>query len=104
MVKKTKYEQDIENAAQELKRILGQPEEGIDFYTILNHVSRSGMFRRISLYIIKDNQPICLARESPCYGCGMDMGFELAYNVFGRAYGYTNDNYKYQDKLKHRWM
>lgn len=64
-------------------------------YTKLDHVSRSGMTRGISLYIIKDNEPYdvsWLAAEKmgdklhkkggiKVGGCGMDMGFYLVYNL-----------------------
>jgi len=72
---------------------------GDKIYTILRHVSRSGMSRRISTVLIRDNQPIDISPgvarvlDYPYYwdregikidGCGMDMGFELVYNL-GRA-------------------
>jgi len=67
-------------------------------YTKLNHVSRSGMLRSISLYTISNNELIWLTGYSApvlgerldrydgisIVGCGMDMGFELVYRL-GRA-------------------
>lgn len=68
---------------------------GDTIYTVLKHVSRSGMYRVISLYALKNNQPVWLDgyaapllegyddRHEGCKasGCGMDMGFHLAYNL-----------------------
>ena len=68
---------------------------GDTVYTVLRHVSRSGMYRVIDLYIYKDNQPIRLSgyaadllegydtNHNGCKasGCGMDMGFHLVYNL-----------------------
>lgn len=68
-------------------------------YTKLNHVSNSGMYRAISVYIVVDGS-ICkldyyLTKIAPksfrfdqrhggikSSGCGMDMGFELVYRMF----------------------
>lgn len=68
---------------------------GDTVYTSLNHVSRSGMYRVINLYVIKDNQPVRIdwaaakllegydSRHDGCKagGCGMDMGFHLVHNL-----------------------
>lgn len=66
------------------------------FYTKLDHVSRSGMFRRISVYAMEGNKPQCvnfLIEKLGVYkrthgsdslgisGCGMDMGFAIVYNT-----------------------
>ena len=68
-------------------------------YTIVTHVSRSGMMRRIKAFIIINNEPYDLSwriaelglfqRKYPyddltVYGCGMDMSFHLVYEL-GRA-------------------
>lgn len=67
-------------------------------YTKLTHVSRSGMYRVINLYVMKDNEPIWISRyvadllegwddrHEGCRasGCGMDMGYHLVHNL-----GYT---------------
>ena len=71
---------------------------GQTVYTNVNHVSRSGMLRNISVYIVKDNRIHCIdwhvsivtgrstAKDGSikCNGCGMDMGFDLVYSI-GRA-------------------
>ena len=69
---------------------------GDEVFTILRNVSTSGMQRCISLLVIKDNKPINLdynasvllgRKISDKYaglltnGCGMDMGFDLVYNL-----------------------
>lgn len=80
---------------------------GDTVYTVLRHVSRSGMKRRIDLYVFRNNTPLYLsahaARVLGCRmsnrageegvsvsGCGMDMGFDLVYNLgrvlFGKDY------------------
>lgn len=82
---------------------------GDTVYTKLVHVSRSGMYRVIDLYIIRDNQPINISwqaslllegydrRHEGCRasGCGMDMGFALVYNLsralFGRGFTCSGD-------------
>jgi hypothetical protein len=68
---------------------------GDTVYTKLNHVSRSGMYRAISLYLIKDNEPVWITRlcadllegyderheGARAHGCGMDMGFHIVHNL-----------------------
>lgn len=73
---------------------------GDTVYTVLRHVSRSGMSRNIDLYYIADNRPVWIsayvghAIGSPqsrknwersqgltVGGCGMDMGFHLVYSL-----------------------
>ena len=69
---------------------------GTKVYTMLRHVSRSGMMRIISPFIIIDNKPYELSwhidriglfhRKYPnegltVYGCGMDMGFHVVYEL-----------------------
>jgi hypothetical protein len=71
---------------------------GQTVYTNVQHVSRSGMLRNISVYIVKDDRIHCIdwyvsivtgrstAKDGSikCHGCGMDMGFDLVYSL-GRA-------------------
>jgi hypothetical protein len=70
---------------------------GDTVYTVLRHVSRSGMYRVIDLYKLKESGPEWLSGlakgagigEEPrgrhegvgVGGCGMDMGFELVYRL-----------------------
>lgn len=68
---------------------------GDTVYTVLRHVSRSGMFRVIALKVLKDEHIYDISwqaakllegysdRYDGCKtsGCGMDMGFHLIYNL-----------------------
>jgi len=79
------------------KELLNLVEKGNrKLYTILRHVSNSGMFRLISVFTIVDNKPVILdwyidnlglykrdgKREGlRISGCGMDMGFDVVYNL-----------------------
>jgi hypothetical protein len=68
---------------------------GDTIYTRLVHVSRSGMYRVIDLYVIRDNVPLRLSwsaavllegydrrhEGAKASGCGMDMGFHLVHNL-----------------------
>ncbi len=74
-------------------------------YTILKHVSNSGMLRHIDVIYIKDNKPIKLnwyIEKMGLYkrgsmesnnsdslrvgGCGMDMGFNVVYSLSRNLY------------------
>jgi hypothetical protein len=92
MTKKQEKELRQQECIEALQKYL---KPGDTVYTKLNHVSRSGMYRVIDLYTIKDNQLIRLSgyaadllegydkRHEGCKatGCGMDMGFHLVYNL-----------------------
>ncbi len=82
-----------EEAKERLREIL-QP--GDTVYTVLRHVSRSGMSRAIDVYKLEDGEPMWLSRLAATAagyrfsdryeavdmgGCGMDMGFALVYAV-----------------------
>ena len=81
-------------------------------YCFTRHVSKSGMTRHISFYVMRDNKPSwinykiekTLGYKPNKYldaivvrGCGMDMGFkvvdDLSHKLFGEGY-----------KLKHHWL
>lgn len=81
--------------AEKLRRILGL---GGTVYTVLRHVSRSGMSRRIDLYAMDPNggNPQFLTGWAAAVmgvrwdhegggivvgGCGMDMGFHIVNNL-----------------------
>ena len=88
-------------------------------FTVLRHVSKSGMQRAISVVIpVKsDNNDMYFVHPSyiiaallkrtysekyghnsiVCNGCGMDMGFDLIYNLSAVLY---NDGYK----IKQDWI
>jgi hypothetical protein len=99
-----------ENAKQVLLNIL---KEGDTIYTVLRHVSASGMSRRIDLYTFKDNKPVYLTGhyammqgEDPpkdgykVGGCGMDMGFHLVYTLSSLLYKKDRGGYE----LRHEWI
>ncbi len=89
----TRSEKERQEAIEHLRAIL---HPGDTVYTVLRHVSRSGMYRAIDLYIMQDNQPVritshvCRAgmatwndrhQAAGVTGCGMDAGFSLVYNT-----------------------
>ena len=88
-------EEAIEKLKEEIK-------EGDVLWTELKHVSKSGMTRWIAVRHIKDNYPFNYtylvakalgSKVSDRYdgikrvGCGMDMGFDLIYNLSYVLYG-----------------
>ena len=83
---------DLQESREFLTNLL---KPGDCIYTNLVHRSRSGMYRVIDLYVIRDNEPLRItwsaamllegydtrhegARAS---GCGMDMGYHLVHNL-----------------------
>ncbi len=88
---------EVQKVLDDLKQLLPP---GTTVYTRLNHVSRSGMQRSITPLVLVDNEPHYLA-WSVCVlfgqdldrydgvkmnGCGMDMGFELVYQLGYKLY------------------
>lgn len=83
---------EIEKTKGKLRALLPP---GSIIYTTLNHVSRSGMQRAISTYIIIDNDIRDISYDVAevigntihnkggikIDGCGMDMGFEIVYQL-----------------------
>jgi hypothetical protein len=78
---------------KELRKLI---KPGTTVYTVLRHVSSSGMSRSIDLFVIKQNKPVRItwsASKGMGYqidrnnggiktsGGGMDMGFNLVYNL-----------------------
>jgi hypothetical protein len=87
-----------EDAREKLRELLPP---GSTVYTVLRHVSRSGMMRAIDAYVIQDSDPRWISRLaaratgdkfSEKYdavemgGCGMDMGFALVYGLSRTLY------------------
>ena len=100
-----------EMEGESLKKIItkSQQQNGgtAEIYTVLNHVSSSGMTRYISAYIpIVDEkgaaQIVCIARERRVSGCGMDMGFELVYNMYFSVM--RDDDSRQGYGFNHHWM
>lgn len=100
-----------EHAKKSLLNIL---KAGDTVYTVLRHVSASGMSRRIDLYTFQDNKPVYLSGyyamlqgEIPpdngykVGGCGMDMGFHLVYSMSSLLFG-SSDRAGYE--LRHEWL
>jgi hypothetical protein len=71
-------------------------------YTNIQHVSSSGMQRGISCYIVQDGEIRCIDYPvqvildraehkkggTVCNGCGMDMAFDLVYNLSSALHGW----------------
>ncbi len=123
---KTKAQLKREAEAEALNSLREWMPKGTVVYTILRHVSASGMSRDISLVVFpKDSQyPIhpnysaakalgwrLVARNgSTCIrvgGCGMDMGFHLVHTISSKLYAW-DENGKYVSEgayaLKHSWL
>ena len=89
----TKYSKSERETA--LERLRERLKPGDTVYTILRHVSRSGMLREISAVVIRGGHilnlshtaaPACGLRIGKrgglvVGGCGMDMGFHLVYSL-----------------------
>lgn len=88
-------------------------------YTVLRHVSRSGMSRCIDLYTLVDNELCCLSAlvASVCDrktdrkysgikvgGRGRDMGFHLVYTLSIALYCPKEFDHDAAHKLTHRWL
>jgi hypothetical protein len=117
-----------------IETLRGMLKPGDTVYTILRHVSRSGMSRSISLVIVSDDDPrpfeisYLAARAMgdkidqerggiKISGAGMDMGFALVYNLgrtlwpegFDTEEGYWRNEPLDHDPdggyaLKQRWL
>lgn len=85
-------------------------------YTILRHVSRSGMMRHISLVVNTKSEgltditwhvakilryPITNGPALKVGGCGMDMGFSVVYNLSAALYGHQERG---GYRLRHEWL
>ena len=93
-----KYSKEDKERAMEVLRKLLKP--GDTVYTVQIHVSRSGMMREISPYVIRNNAPrwigysVAVLLDAPMGkregvvvgGCGMDMGFHLVYSLSRRLF------------------
>lgn len=101
-------------------RLLEILKPGDTVYTVLRHVSASGMSRRIDLYAIKDGRMQYLSGHAAGVmgwrlpdkpgivvgGCGMDMGFHLVYSLSYALFkdsppeGHKDGGYA----LRHEWI
>lgn len=103
----SKAEQERRDDARTTLRGLLDQATNRTIYTVLKHVSSSGMTRIIDAMIMLDDQPVSVAHiyatatgdsfdsrgGVKMSGTGMDMGFALAYNISRFAYpgGYPCD-------------
>jgi hypothetical protein len=81
-----------EQTARDLRKLI---KAGQTVYTNCDHVSASGMSRRISLYIVAKGEIVNITRRASVVtgwkqskdgglvvgGCGMDMGFHTVYTL-----------------------
>jgi hypothetical protein len=94
---------NMAESARDLRKLL-KPGDCVS--TILRHVSRSGMFRRISMVIARDAEVIDITwdaarvmgdpvKQGGKYvqdagmavgGCGMDMGFHIVHNLSSKLF------------------
>ena len=89
--------------------------KGSTMYTVIRHVSKSGMSRRIDCYSIHRGELTYLSgyiegitgwkrhRDGGLIvsGCGMDMGFHIIYNVSAALYGHDNRG---GYEISHSWI
>lgn len=107
--RKSRQELEREDVITALKVAL---KKGTVVYTVLRHVSASGMSRSIDLYVIEGNRPIRLTwsiaialrwsydrrhEALKVEGAGMDMGFHAVYCLSALILGEG-------DALEQRWL
>lgn len=94
-VRITKKEGEARRKEQSRAALLQIVKPGQTVATVLRHVSRSGMQRRISLYVSDGADMRCIDHHAATVtghkesekgglvvsGCGMDMGFALVYDL-----------------------
>lgn len=119
MTKKEIQAQEIEKATTELKQMLEKANYRV--YTSLLHVSASGMTRRISAYVAQEFGQIVnidwyieklglFKRDAKgglkVTGCGMDMGFDVVYQLSNKLFRNEDGSYSHDGayKLKQEWM
>lgn len=93
----TRKERQEQEAIEDLRAII---KPGDTIYTVLRHVSRSGMYRAIDLFVMENNEPRWIShlaakllegydnKHDACRasGCGMDMGFSLVESLSYQLY------------------
>lgn len=116
--------QKAKERAEAISWLRERVKPGDTIYTVLRHVSRSGMSRRIDLFKLdcQDGKPVKLwlsgmasraglgSMARDCNGirvdgCGMDMGFHVVYNLsvtlFCEPGKYDHDS---AYSLRHEWL
>jgi hypothetical protein len=131
----------IAERQEHIERLRDKIKPGDSIFTVLKHVSKSGMYRVIDVYRMEDNEPIRISfgvamatdmgydrkhEGVKASGCGMDMGFEVVYNLgyslWPKGFGCPGENCPSNDHangdrdrtphhhndggyaLRHRWM
>lgn len=99
MTKKAAVEQERSEYLTKMRDLI---KPGDTVYSVLRHVSRSGMSRVISFYVYRENKPVNIDYAISVIegysrsrthdglsvgGAGMDMGFSVAYNLSSALYG-----------------
>ena len=94
-----KYAKD--EVERSVSRLHDELHPGEDVYTIIRHVSRSGMSRSIDVLIVRGGQLLNVTYDASRLlgdridqnhggivrgGCGMDMGFDLVYSMGRRLW------------------
>jgi len=86
-------------------------------FTVLRHVSRSGMMRHLSLFVVFNGEPIEITHRAASAldwrvtdrghlkvaGCGMDMGFHTVYSL-ARTVLERTEGADHGYGLAHRWL
>lgn len=123
-MKKLTKKEKIEQKAEAKRYLLDYLKGGDTVYTVLNHVSASGMSRRISCYIAKIddngrpyiyNITYLVARVLDCRrnqhdgglvigGCGMDMGFHVVNSLEYAIFGIQPLSDGTKPHLRHSWL
>jgi hypothetical protein len=107
MARESQWDKDLRQAAERIRSYGADKADKVRIYTTCSHVSRSGMMRHISAFVMVDNAPVCIARGVRVSGCGMDMGFHLAYCIYCTLFPYNTPEGKakpYQEYLQHQWF
>jgi len=110
----TAKEKEKQEAIENLKKHLSA---GDTVYCVLRRVSSSGMSRKISLCVFKDNKPLWITwwaakalgwrfdektEAIHVNGCGMDMGFHTVYTLSRVLFEGEGEDPGY--KLNQRWL
>lgn len=97
---------------------------GATVYTVLHHVSRSGMERTIGAYVIRRGEIVNISPSVAkllrwrqdhnrggvkVAGCGMDMGFHLVYSLGSALFSKGRDTWGCENSsggyaIDHHWM
>lgn len=103
---------------QSIKKLRTMICPGDTVYTVLRHVSSSGMNRRIDVYIMQNNVPLCITGHVSNItgwkvsdkgglmvgGCGMDMGFHTVYTLSHYIFWDEAEKTDAGYYVKHEWI